>query len=497
MRLLAGFAGRTAVCAVCLLAILAATLFPAGLAVAQAPTPTPSNYVERFSLDYSTYLGGSADDSAQDIAAGTDGCAYVVGYALSANFPTAAAYQPSRAASQDAFVARFSPDGSTLVYSTYLGGSGGASLGMGIDLDESGQAYICGYTEAANFPVVTAYQSSLNGYWTDIFAAKLTADGSSLVYSTYLGGSMFDYGYDLAVDGAGSAYVAGRAWSTDFPTFNAYQPSNANSSNYNFILSKLSPDGSSLLYSTYLGGSADGHEYPRVAVDSSGHAYLSGATTSTDFPTLNAYQPVHAGPSPGSWDAVLTKFDPSGSSLVFSTFLGGSEDIDQAVGIALGPDDGVYLTGFTQSDNFPTVNPYQANIMGQPDYFVTRFASDGQSLVYSTYLGGWDWDYGQGIAVDPEGNAWVTGITVSANFPTAKAIQPGRPGGYDATISRFSSGGSELQFSTYLGGSGADYGYTVAVGNDGRIYATGRTASVNFPTADPFQAARGGEMTAS
>ncbi|HOO78702.1 MAG TPA: SBBP repeat-containing protein, partial [bacterium] len=467
---------------------LASSLAAVRSAAPQVPTPTPVNYIERWDFDYSTYLGGSANDTAMDIAVGSDGGAYVVGWTSSVDFPTAAAYQANIRASQDAFVARFAPDGSSLIYSTYLGGSGGDSLGMGIAVDEDSQAYICGYTDSNTFPIVNPFQSSRNGYWTDLFVSKLSAAGSALVYSTYLGGSFVDYGYDVAVDGSGSAYVAGRSWSTDFPTVNAFQAANANSSGYNFTLSKLSPEGSSLSYSTYLGGSGSGHDYPGVAVDSSGQAYLSGATTSVDYPTLNAYQPANA----GNWDAVLTKFDPSGTALVFSTFLGGAEDIDQAVGIAIGADESVYLCGITQSNDFPTVNPYQSSIMGEPDYFVTRFATDGQSLVYSTYLGGWDWDYGQGIAADPDGNAWVTGITVSTNFPVARAMLPSRPGGYDSTLSRFSADGSQLEFSTYLGGSGDDFGYSVALSADDKVYAVGRTSSNNFPTADSFQAARGG-----
>jgi hypothetical protein len=443
-------------------------------------------------LDYSSFLGGNGDDSAQGVAIAPDGCIWVCGYTYSTNFPVVNPIQGQRQANQDAFVSKFSPDGGTLLFSTYLGGSSGASLAMGIAVDGEGNAYVCGYTEAANFPTLNAFQPARDGWWTDAFICKLDASGT-LIYSSYLGGSMFDYSYDVAVDTAGCAYVAGRAWSTNFPTVNAFQPTNKLAGGYNFTLSKVAADGASLVYSTYLGGTGAGHEYSRVAVTPAGVAYFCGATTSTDYPvTPDAYQAAHAGPSPNSWDAVVSILSADGSTLLYSTFFGGAEDIDQAVDIAIGDDGSFTLVGITQSDDLPVVNPIQAAISGQPDLFVTRFAPDGQSLEFSTYLGGWDWDYGKAVAVDPDGSVVALGLSVSPNFPVYRAFQPANAGSYEAVVARLSPDGSALEYSTYLGGSGSEFGQAVALDADGNAVVVGQTQSANFPTAMPWQAAKSG-----
>ena len=199
----------------------------------------------QLALDFSTFLGGTGNDSAQAVAVAPDGCIWVCGYTESTNFPVVNPIQAQRQASQDAFISKFSPDGDTLLFSTYLGGSSGASLAVGIAVDGEGNAYVCGYTDAANFPTLHAFQPSRNGYGTDMFICKLDASGA-LIYSSYLGGSMFDYAYDVAVDTSGCAYVAGKAWSTNFPMANAFQPTNKLSSGYSFTLSKVAADGASL-----------------------------------------------------------------------------------------------------------------------------------------------------------------------------------------------------------------------------------------------------------
>ncbi|MDD3603832.1 MAG: MBG domain-containing protein, partial [Kiritimatiellae bacterium] len=446
----------------------------------------------QISLDFSSYLGGTGNDSAQAVAVAPDGCIWVCGYTYSTNFPVVNPIQAQRQASQDAFISKFSPDGSNLLFSTYLGGSGGASLAMGIAVDDDGNAYVCGYTDANNFPTLNAFQPARSGFWTDMFICKLDASGN-LIYSSYLGGSMFDYAHDIAVDASGCAYVAGKAWSTDFPTVNAFQPTNMVASGYNFTLTKVAADGASLAYSTYLGGSGGGHDYPRVDVTPEGIACFGGATTSTDYPvTPNAYQPVHAGPSPTSWDGVISVFSADGLSLTYSTFLGGSEDIDQITDIVMGTNGVITVVGITQSDNFPLANEVQSAISGQPDYFVTRFTPAGDALDVSTYIGGWDWDYGQGAGVGADGSIVVIGITVSPNYPVSNAVQAVRPGGYDCGISKLSPGGNTFEYSTYLGGSGDEFGYRVALDAAGNAIFIGRTSSANFPVTNAFQAVRGG-----
>jgi hypothetical protein len=443
------------------------------------------------SLDFSSFLGGSGSDSAQAVAVAPDGFIWVCGYTASANFPLVNPIDSTLGGSQDAFVSKLSPDGQTILFSTYLGGSSD-DLAMGIAVDDHGDVYICGRTDSSDFPTLNAFQPTRGGFWTDMFICKLNSSGA-MIYSSYLGGSMFDYGYDVAVDTSGCAYVAGKSYSTDFPTtVNAFQTTNMLESGYNFTLTKVASNGASLVYSTYLGGSGAGHDYPCVDVTPEGIAYFGGATTSTNYPVVNAYQATHAGPSPFSWDAVVSIFSADGSSLTYSTYLGGSEDLDQLVDLAIGADGSFTVVGITQSDNFPLVNPIQPAISGQPDLFVTRFAPDGQSLEFSTYLGGWDWDYGQGVAAGKDGSVVAVGTSVANNYPVFKAFQTTNAGGYECVVSRLSPDGTEFEYSTYLGGSGDEFIYRVAFDADGHAVVVGRTASDNFPTANPFQAARGG-----
>ena len=442
-------------------------------------------------LDYSTFLGGAGDDSAQGVVTAPDGCIWVCGYTSSTNFPLVDPIDSTLGGSQDAFMSKFSADGGTLLFSTYLGGSS-EDLAMEIDVDAEGSVYICGRTDSADFPTLNAFQPARSGFWTDMFICKLDAAGT-LIYSSYLGGSMFDYADDVAVDTSGCAVVAGRAWSTNFPTVNPYQPTNKLAAGYNFTLTKVAADGASLVYSTYLGGTGAGHEYPRVAVSPAGVAYFCGATTSTDYPvTPDAYQAAHAGPSPSSWDAVVSILSADGSTLLYSSFFGGAEDIDQAVDIGVADDGSFTLAGITQSDDLPVVNPIQAAISGQPDLFVTRFAPDGQSLEFSTYLGGWDWDYGKAVTVGADGRVVALGLSVSVNFPVYKAFQPTNAGSYEAVIARLSPDGSALEYSTYLGGGAEEFGQAVALDADGNAVVVGETKSANFPTVMPWQAAKSG-----
>jgi len=438
-------------------------------------------------LVYSTYLGGSDGDYGFGIAVDSQGNAYVTGETSSTNFPIQNAYQGTFAGLyNDVFVTKLSPSGS-LVYSTYLGGSGQYDFSYGIAVDSSGNAYVTGSTWSTDFPTTqNGFQTTYGGGYNDAFVTKLSPEGNSLVYSTYLGGSGMDVGHSIAVDSSGNAYVTGYTDSTNFPTQNAYQGSR--SGDYDAFVTKLSPEGNSLVYSTYLGGSGGDRGYG-IAVDSQGNAYVTGLTRSTNFPTQNAYQ----GSNRGDRDAFVTKLNPQGNSLVYSTYLGGS-GMDVGNGIAVDSSGNAYVTGKTESTDFPTQNAYQGRYGGGTyDAFVTKLSPQGNSLVYSTYLGGSAWDEGCGIAVDSQGNAYVTGETASANFPTQNAYQ-GRYGGgtYDAFVTKLSPEGNSLVYSTYLGGSGEDRGYGIAVDSQGNAYVTGETASANFPTQNAYQGSNGG-----
>ncbi len=407
-------------------------------------------------LVYSTYLGGSSYDIGYSIAVDGSGCAYVTGYTYSTNFPTENAWDGSHNGSYEAFVTKLSASGNSLLYSTYLGGTG-RDYGYGIAVDGSGCAYVTGTTWSTDFPTENAYDDSYNGFGdVDAFVTKLSAAGNSLIYSTYLGGSDGESGYGIAVDGSGCAYVTGTTISTNFPTESAWDDSH-NGSGDAFV-TKLSASGSSLIYSTYLGGS--NYENCRgIAVDGSGCAYVTGHTSSTNFPTENAWDDSHN----GSYEAFVTKLSASGNSLLYSTYLGGTGR-DYGYGIAVDGSGCAYVTGTTWSTDFPTENAWDDSLNGSGDAFVTRFSASGGSLIYSTYLGGSDWESGYGIAVDGTGCAYVTAYTQSTDFPTENAWDGSHNGGdRDVFVTKLSAAGNSLIYSTYLGGSGDDRGYGIAV----------------------------------
>jgi len=427
---------------------------------------------------YSTYLGGSAEDIGYGIAVDNSGSAYVVGSTSSTNFPLHSPVQGTYGGRRDAFLTKFNPTGTALVYSTYLGGSG-SDDGFGIAVDNSGNAYVAGITFSVDFPITAgSFQTTLSGT-SDAFVTKLTPSGTSLLYSTYLGGTSDDIGHGIAVDSSGSAYVTGGTSSTDFPTMNPLQP--VLGGNLDAFVTKFNSSGSALVYSTYLGGSAF-DEGNSIAIDTSGSAYVTGVTSSTDFPTMNPLQPA----SGGSDDAFVTKYNPTGSAYVYSTYLGGS-DIDVGLGIAVDGSGSAYVTGQTLSTDFPTRNPLQPALGGNDDAFVTKYNPAGSAYVYSTYLGGSDFDEGNSIAIDTSGSAYVTGQTISTNFPTQNPLQPTLGGSDDAFVTKYNPTGSAYVYSTYLGGSDADVGLGIAVDSSGSAYITGQTSSTNFPTKNPLQ----------
>ena len=282
--------------------------------------------------------------------------------------------------SHNAFVTKINPNGSALVFSTFLGGSGrplpggsreinSGDTAFGIAVDPAGNVYVAGTADSDNFPTVNALQPTLKGL-QNAFVAKINASGSALVYSTYLGGSELDRGFGITADSSGNAYVTGQTFSADFPTVNALQSTLVDNSNA--YLTKFNPSGSALVYSTFFGIESAGG----VAVDHLGNAYISGFTSSPDFPTLNAPQPTFGG---GSLDAFVAEINPSGNALVYSTFLGGSgldaTGLGDARGIALDPLGNVYVTGVTDSTDFPTANPLQPHKLGFGSAFVTKIAS--------------------------------------------------------------------------------------------------------------------------
>jgi hypothetical protein len=375
-----------------------------------------------------------------------------------------------------------------LAYSSYLGGSGDDGS-EGIAVDAAGNAYVTGGTASIDFPTANSVQSTNHGGVLDAFVTKFNADGTALVYSTYLGGNGNDLGTAITVDTSGNAYVTGRTMSTDFPMANAIQPTN-HGGNFDTFVTKIDAEGAALVYSTYLGGSG-GEESTAIAVDGAGKVYVTGESTSLDFPVANAFQPTNR----GGMEAFVAKLDATGTAFVYSTYLGGTGD-DGGLGVAADSAGNAYVSGFTLSSDFPTANALQSTNRGGQDAFVAKINAGGSALVYSTYLGGEGGEVASGIAVDEAGNAWVTGRTGSTNFPTANPIQPTNHGGNDAFVTKLNADDSAIVYSTYLGGTSYDEAFRIAVDTSGSAYITGDTYSVDFPIANAIQSTKGGFQAA-
>lgn len=371
----------------------------------------------------------------------------------------------------------------TLVYSTYLGGSGN-EFGRKIAIDDStGEAYIGGQTTSSDFPTTSPYQGTYGGN-EDAFVTKLNAAGTAVIYSTYVGGSGLDQAIGLTIDDSGNAYIVGNTDSTDFPTASPYQAAMAGP--WDVFVTKLNASGSSLVFSTYIGGTLS-ENGRMIAVDGSENVYVTGLTQSNDYPTASPFQASNTS-SPNS-DVFVTKFDSSGSSLVYSTYLGGSGS-ETGDGIMVDSSDNVYVSGWTDSSDFPTSSPFQATLGGDNDAFLAKFDSSGGSLTYSTYLGGAGTDFGRGLTIDNSGNAYVVGITNSTNYPVQSAFQPVVAGGFDAFITKMDASGASLGYSSYLGGSLDDQGLAVSVNINGEAYVAGLTGSSDFPSILPYQATK-------
>lgn len=435
---------------------------------------------------YSTYVGGSLSERGNSIAVDAAGNAYVAGRTNSVDFPLMNPWQSQLFGDFDAIVFELNSQGNALLFSTYLGGSGNDE-GSGIAVDSSGKIYVTGGASAASgddFPTTSgAFQRLFGGGSNDAFVTKFdpTKSGSALiVYSTFLGGSDVDRGNSIAVDAAGNAYITGRTRSTDFPTQNPLQPNNLGTglNAFNAFVTKLNAGGTALVYSTYLGGSVSDQAYA-IAVDASGNAYVAGEASSANFPTTaTAFQSAKAGSS----DAFLTKIDSLGASLLYSTYLGGSA-ADRASGVAVNSTGQAYITGQTMSSDFPLQAATQSSLMGNSDAFVAKLdpsQSGAASLIYSSYLGGsGDEDSPLSgpagnpvgaVAADASDNAYVTGSTTSADFPTVNPSQPNFGGGSsDAFVVKIAPGGAAPDFavsvapSSQTGAPGDAITYTVTV----------------------------------
>ncbi len=369
-----------------------------------------------------------------------------------------------------------------LAFATYWGGNGDDQA-YSVAADSAGNVYVAGQTASPDFTGAKLPANHTNGLY-DVFVSKFDANSGEMVYSTIVGGAGNDRGFSLAVDASNCVVVVGQTTSSNFPVKKAFHPFFIGGDRDAFVF-KLNPKGSDFAFSTYVGGSSS-DDLTCVTVDRAGNIFAGGGTSSTNFPSLKAFQTENR----GGFDAIWLKFTPVGI-LSYSSYLGGTGPYDSAIGIAVDAENCVYLTGYTSSSDFPLVNPLQSKHFEGYDAFVTKFAPTGNSLVYSTLLGGAGDDVGRGIAVDSKGNAYIAGDSASTNFPINRALQPKNAGHRDVFVSKISPTGLTLQYSSYFGGAGEELA-SLAVDPAGAVWLVGLTTSTNLPLTNAIQSEFGG-----
>ena len=455
-------------------------------------------------LIYSTFIGGNGDDECFYLAVDSNHSVYATGRTRSLDFPnTIGTHDNNYNGEYDIFVFKLNSNGSSLNYSTYIGGSND-DLVRNIALDSNDCVFIIGGTNSSNFPVTKgAFDNEYNDLLDlfDVFVLKLNKIGSILIYSTYVGGIDDDFGEGITIDAIGNVYATGYTLSLEFPvTSNVYKTNKT--SLMDIFVFKLNPVGSKLIYSTFVGGT-DGEETPNgfrfleagydIVIDNLGNSYVTGWTNAKDFPnTTGAYDNTYNG---GFSDAFIFKLNWNGSALLYSTYIGGY-GAEIGFKIKIDPIGNTLITGHTNSSNFPnTTNAYD-NIYngGSHDVFVLKLDSSGSSLIYSTYIGGNDSDWGASILIDTNNNIFITGVTSSHDFPnTTTAFDKIHNGNLDIFILVLNPIGSSILYSSFIGGNGDDFGIGSSIDSNNNLYLTGYTNSIDFPnTTNAFDTSYNG-----
>jgi Beta-propeller repeat len=379
----------------------------------------------------------------------------------------------------------------SLSFGTYIG-TPDSSTAIAITLDSSKNVYIAGLAGSSQYPTTPgAYQTTYGG-GSDAFITKLSADGSTLLYSTYVGGSSYEWASSVAVDSSGNAYAGGVTQSSNFPvTPGALHLFNTSVNGYTGFILKLNATGSALIYSAEVGNAS----VPSIAIDSAGDVYATGTTSGSPFETTSGAYKTTVGTTKcpgfgtgGQSESYVMELNPGGSAPVFSTYI---SDCEQGAAIAVQNGE-AYITGSTQQNHPVTSGVVQPTYGGGFDAFVTKLNTAGSALVYSTYLGGTDIDQGNGIAVDNSGNTIVGGFTFSTNYPVANAFQGTATTSGDAFVTKLNPTGTAFVYSTYLGGSAGAWVSAVAIDSTGNAYVSGNTQSKDFPIQDAFQGICGG-----
>ncbi len=448
-------------------------------------------------LEYSTYIGGSGYEVGRAIAIDPSGNAFVTGELNSLDFPnTTGAYDITyndKGLYCDFFVLKLNPNGSTLIYSTYVGGNN-FDYGWDIAINSNGSAFVTGWTHSSDFPTTTnAFDRTFNVTvgQIDAFALKLASNGSMLDYSTFIGGYTHDLAYSIAVDPNDNVFVSGATSSSDFPTTTGVFDTFYDGGSDCFVF-KLNNNGSAPIYSTFIGGSlSEGQSFYSLALDSSGNVFLTGKTNSTDFPiTTGAYDTSLN----GAWDIFAIKLNWNGSKLLYSTYLG-LDDSEFVSKNAIDLSGNATMIGYTSSPNFPiTPEAYDTTYNGgEADAFVLKLNKNGSAIIYSTFIGGNNYDRGYDIEMDSIGNAYITGFTNSSDFPTTPDAYDRYCDSLDTFFLKLNSNGSRIEYSTYIGGSSDEVGSGIALDSKNNVFITGYTDSPDFPTTSgAFNTTRNG-----
>ncbi len=436
-------------------------------------------------IEFSTFFGGTGSEYTDvsylfgNTVVDSQGNIIVVGQTTSADFPVKDAVQENLSESNDGTISKFYPNGS-LIFSTYLGGTNQEYI-TDVAIDSEDNIVVAGFTGSADFPIVNAFKSNSSGVSpgdVDGFITKLSEDGQSLIFSTFFGGSGNDWLYTMNIDSDDRIAFSGTTDSTDFPLVNPHQVTNSGGREV-FVVT-MAADGQSLLFSTYLGTTENDHGR-RVGFDSLGNVLVAGMSGTGNLATTGVYQEEHGG---GNTDAFLAKYSLTGA-LEFFTFLGGG-DSEWGVDLAIDSEDNIVVTGFTTSDDFPTSDPYQAELAGYADMFITKFTPDGQTAIFSSYLGGSSPDYSNAITIDPLDRIILTGQTKSTDFPITIPSAVTDSMHDNVSIIVMSPEGS-LLLSVTFGGDSDDVGIGVAWYSDDTFIVVGYTASESYPIYEAYQ----------